>query len=509
MRRWPLVALALAACSSEPTVPADPDVAGISGSVANVEHWYAAPDGSAGGNGTAEHPWRLDSALAGGRKVAGVRPVGPGDTVWLRGGTYTGRFNTTTGGEPSAPVVYRAFPGERVIIDGNNGQGSGASVLAVQSDWVELWDLEITHGNPNRSAALPNLVSNYGSHNRFLRLVLHDGGVGLYNEHDASHVEIADCVIWGNGWFAGGEGHGHGLYLKSDQGPVTARGNVVFSQFAFGIHAFSDRMSTGIDSVVLEDNVVINNSLVHGGRRAANILVGGVTGFGAASRVALAGNLAYHAPGSGATNVKIGYDTTRNVSVSATGNVFAGGLVVMDVRHFQTALIRHDTLVGDPGDTSRVVALYADNTAGFTWRDNRFFNVGAASPRWRHLGTSYPLATWHARTGFTTDSMAASLPPRVRVSAGASGPGRALISVFGAAPGTISVTLPAGALAPGDSFELRNAQRLSAGAIGGGRFSGGAITVTLSPLAPEMPRGWSGAGPGTGSTLHVLLLDRR
>lgn len=509
MRGLVLLTLAMiAACSSERGAVTAPDVAGVSGTLDRVEHWFAATDGSPGGNGTADHPWPLDSALAGGRTVAGLRPVGPGDTVWIRGGTYPGRFNTTRGGAPGEPVVYLAERGARVVIDGNNGQGAGVSVLAVQSDWVEINGLEITHGNPARNGTLPNLVSNYGSHNRFVRLVLHDGGNGLYNEHDASFVEVVDCIIYNNGWFAGGEGHGHGLYLKSDRGPVTAAGNVVFNQFAFGIHAFSDRGSSGIDSVVLRDNIVFNSSAVHAGRRAANILMGGVPSFGELGRSVLERTLAYYPPSVAATNVKIGYDTTRNRGVSVAGNFLAGGLVVLDVRPFARALVRADTLVGNPGDTSRVVALYAGDISGFQWSDNRFYHVAATSPRWRHLGTSYPLDVWHSRTGFTTDSVAAGpLPARVHVHAGSSGPGRAIISAFNAGA-SATITLPAGVLAPGDSFEVRNVQRLSAAPVLAGRY-GGPFDLPLAPVVPDAPRNWSSAGPGTGGVLHVLVLERR
>ena len=498
----------LVACSGSEPIATAPDIAGVSGEIGEPEHWFAAPDGSPAGNGTAEHPWSLDSALAGGRKVAGVRPVGPGDTVWIRGGVYHGRFNTTRGGEPGHRVVYMAVPGERVILDGNSGQPSSTSLLAVQSDWVEIRGLEVMHANPSRTAPLPNVISNYGSHNRFVRLVLHDGGNGFYNEHDAGGTEIVDCIVYNNGWFSGGEGHGHGLYLKSDAGPVTATGNVVFNQFGFGIHAFSDAGSSRVDSVIVRDNVVFNNSAVHGGRRAANILMGGVTGFGALSRSAIEYNLAWYDASIEATNVKIGYDTTRNRSVSVTGNFFAGGLVVMDVRHFDAATVVADTMVGNPGDTSRVVALYAGASAGFTWRDNRYFNVAGASPRWRHLGTSYPLDTWHARTGFTTDSAGAGAPARVHVSAGSSGSGRAVISAFNAGS-SITITLPPGVLAPGDSFDIRNVQRLASPPVLAGRFGGGSLAVPLAAVTPDVPRNWSAAGPGTGSALHVLVLEKR
>src|SRR5207248_2968252 len=48
---------------------------------------YAAPNGSSSGDGSSGRPWNLATALSGGNGK-----VQPGDTVWLRGGTYTGQF---------------------------------------------------------------------------------------------------------------------------------------------------------------------------------------------------------------------------------------------------------------------------------------------------------------------------------------------------------------------------------------------------------------------------------
>ncbi|HKQ51567.1 MAG TPA: hypothetical protein VJT74_04305, partial [Pyrinomonadaceae bacterium] len=54
--------------------------------------WYVSPDGSAKGRGTKDSPWDLASALAGRKEVK------PGDTVWLKGGRYSGAFTSTLEG---------------------------------------------------------------------------------------------------------------------------------------------------------------------------------------------------------------------------------------------------------------------------------------------------------------------------------------------------------------------------------------------------------------------------
>ena len=55
--------------------------------------YYAAPGGSGAGDGSTSRPWDLATALAGGKGM-----VQPGDTIWVRGGTYPGTFTSALTG---------------------------------------------------------------------------------------------------------------------------------------------------------------------------------------------------------------------------------------------------------------------------------------------------------------------------------------------------------------------------------------------------------------------------
>lgn len=61
--------------------------------------------------------------------------VKPGDTVFVRGGTYFTAINLTKGsGLPDAYVTYKSYPGETAIIDGANlRQTQGQSLIAVNN----------------------------------------------------------------------------------------------------------------------------------------------------------------------------------------------------------------------------------------------------------------------------------------------------------------------------------------------------------------------------------------
>src|SRR5258705_10764463 len=103
---WVLgAASALAACAGEnmiadPTLPDSTTTAAADTTSINAPApdpkptthggYYASPSGSSGGDGSQQGPWDLRTALAGGNGK-----VQPGDTVWLRAGTYKGPFTVT------------------------------------------------------------------------------------------------------------------------------------------------------------------------------------------------------------------------------------------------------------------------------------------------------------------------------------------------------------------------------------------------------------------------------
>ena len=116
-----LVLLRFAACPAEAAPPAE---------------YYVSPTGTAGGTGSSSNPWDLQTAL---HHPAVVQP---GDTIWLRGGTYHGNFFCELNGTAIAPIYVRQFPAERVIID---GAASGAATLEVAgASYTWFWGFEIT-----------------------------------------------------------------------------------------------------------------------------------------------------------------------------------------------------------------------------------------------------------------------------------------------------------------------------------------------------------------------------
>jgi len=86
----------------------------LTGLAAAAEEFYVSADGMPNGDGSISAPWPLRTALA------HPPAVKPGDTIWIHGGVYKGKFISRLAGEDGRPITVRAYPGEWVTIDGNN-----------------------------------------------------------------------------------------------------------------------------------------------------------------------------------------------------------------------------------------------------------------------------------------------------------------------------------------------------------------------------------------------------
>ena len=88
--------------------------------------YYVATNGSDSAAGTLDAPWRTIGRAA--------RSVMPGDTVYVRGGTYNETIDIYTSGSAAAgPIVFASYPGEKAAV-------SGAG-LTVPGTMRGLWNL--------------------------------------------------------------------------------------------------------------------------------------------------------------------------------------------------------------------------------------------------------------------------------------------------------------------------------------------------------------------------------
>ena len=111
---------------------------------ATATDYYVATNGNNTWPGTIAQPWQTIKK--------GADTVSPGDTLYVRGGTYNEKLTFNRGGTPTNKVIVRGYPGETAIIDGNNtlpsdsapGENwSWSALVTVTVSDIEFWDLTI------------------------------------------------------------------------------------------------------------------------------------------------------------------------------------------------------------------------------------------------------------------------------------------------------------------------------------------------------------------------------
>src|SRR5205085_7248650 len=161
-----------------------------------VAGWFASTTGTTTGDGSRQ-PWDLQTALNGGHGK-----VLPGDTIWLRGGTYAGTFTGALAGTSSAPIIVRQYPGERAMIDGGN---SSIETLSVDGQWAVYWGFEVMQSGTARFcdsclAMRPTGVYVRNAHDvKLVNLVVHDVGHGVFTENAAHNIELYGWIVYNGG----------------------------------------------------------------------------------------------------------------------------------------------------------------------------------------------------------------------------------------------------------------------------------------------------------------------
>lgn len=171
--------------------------------------WYVAPNGSDANPGTKEQPFlTLQKAQS---------FVSPGDTVYVRGGTYImqeSQIHSYTqiqayvtlldkNGSEGKRIHYWAYPGERPVFDFTNVKPAGYRVHAfeVTGSWLHIKGLEVVgvqvpvvNGN-TQSICFSN---DGGSNNIYEQLSMHDGqGIGFYLTAGSNNL-ILNCDAYRN-----------------------------------------------------------------------------------------------------------------------------------------------------------------------------------------------------------------------------------------------------------------------------------------------------------------------
>lgn len=291
--------------------------------------FHVSPLGDAGGDGSEANPWNLATALA------HPPAVKAGDTLLMRGGTYAGTFTSKVTGTAEAPIVVKAAHGERVTIDclPPKEKPEQNCHFTVQGAYAVYQGFEVTCSLPGpRDTGTPGShpggasnrggVNCFGSHIKFVNLVVHDTSQGFGFWSNGEGGEIYGCIIYNNGWIGPDRGHGHAIYTQNKTGVKRLVDNIMFAQFSYGIHAYGSKAAFLV-GYHIEGNVAFLNGAPAGkNSRTPGILVGGGS---AADNITVINNFTWADRNHG--TVQMGY-SAPNKSGILKDNYFFGGMSI-------------------------------------------------------------------------------------------------------------------------------------------------------------------------------------
>ncbi len=142
--------------------------------------FYVAPDGSDSNPGTRSQPWRTIQRAA--------DSLLPGDTVYIRAGTFRERVLPLNSGSDAAHwITYSAYPGEVVTIDGTgiNVPADEGLIYILQKSYIRMAGLQIVH------SSYAGLLAEDSDHITIENIRTYDtasSGIGIWG---GSHVLLA------------------------------------------------------------------------------------------------------------------------------------------------------------------------------------------------------------------------------------------------------------------------------------------------------------------------------
>ncbi len=453
--------------------------------------YYVSPNGSSSGNGSFDRPWNLTTALA------HPSAVQPGDTIWMRGGTYRGAFRSRLSGSGSRHVVLRQYPGERATIDGS---------LFVEGSSATYWGFEVMNSSSSRPDVIG--VDIRGPRTRFVNLVVHDhgsNGMGFWTT--APDAEIYGSIIYNNGVQGPSRGHGHGIYAQNSSGTKRIADNVIFNQFGYGIHIFGSS-AVGLRGFDIDGNVSFNNGSISRTGNAPDIYVGGGS---PAERINVTGNMTYQQAGK--TTVVFGdNDSAINRDLVMRDNQFIG---TTKLAKWGTVSATGNTFAGAESILFLTLAS-GQSTSSYDWNRNSYFSLPSRWAPFSYITSSgtkaVNFANWKSNSrldGSSTYALGNPSGTRVVVRPNRYEAGRATVVVYnwsgqGSASVNVSSILPAGS-----RYEVRNVQNYYGSPVASGTYGGGSINIPLSGVTPAAPVGGSAsAPPRTGSAFNVFVITK-
>ncbi len=245
--------------------------------VSEAATYYVAPIGNDANSGSDLTPFKTIQR--------GIRALGAGDTLYIRGGVYPEQINSNsltipTGSSWNDAPVISAYSGESVVLQ-PAGSAEIVNLAHPYIKYVVFKDLILDGSGLQRTCAngygcsFGVSVTNGANHVRFTNTeVKNVAGSGILMTRGSStiptSIEFIGCNVHHNGL----ESRDHGFYFATSGNLV--RNCKVHDNAGFGIHIYTGNTSVTADNNTIDGNDVYNNALTSGS--APGILVDNGTG---------------------------------------------------------------------------------------------------------------------------------------------------------------------------------------------------------------------------------------
>lgn len=184
--------------------------------------YYVATDGADTNAGTESKPFKTV-------RKATEAATAPGDTVYIRGGVYGNGWDShlspQASGTASAPITFRAYPGELPILDGSDltEDGSGFEPTDVAVEYIRVEGL-VARNWPD--SGFSNGWNHPSSNIEFVNCIADNNGVNGIAFNKAASVHIEHSITLHNGNLQPSWSSGVSLYTATGTNRII--GNVAF-----------------------------------------------------------------------------------------------------------------------------------------------------------------------------------------------------------------------------------------------------------------------------------------
>jgi hypothetical protein len=432
--------------------------------------------------------------------------VATGDTVWLRGGTYTNGLTHPyfyIQSPTAAGVTFRPYLTEIAIIDG--------AFYVAQVDDTTIRDLIFTRLSGSRvttetgsapsdipyADAISGFAANLSVINcTFVNVI---GNAFMVNNY-ASNAVLYGNVITLCGWQGGDRGHGHGFYAQPPN-LMLIQNNIVNHVMGYGAQFYGSDTAT-ITNGNFSWNTVYGNATIADPSDGGQLLAGGGAAVGG---LVVNSNSFYASPrlrSLSATSINLGYGAQTNWDFTALQNYIVGRAQF----NFAQGDFENNVLYSPAWQMMYIRSVYIP---GNWTMDNNTYVCSALSTAFQLESTTYALADWKTATGKDTSSTITSDAPAanvVRVVANVWEPGRGSVAVYNwEGLNNVSVDLSS-VLTNGEPYEIRHAMDPLGMPVKWGTWTSGNVSVPMTNLPVATLTGLTLQATNTGPEFASFLV---